>query len=73
MEFSLWLNVIGGGPDERALANSEDPADIIDAVRQTADEVDGDTEKYYELNAPDGWCYTFPTSEGILSKMEEFT
>ena len=52
MEFSLWLDVIGGGPDERPLANSENVQDIIDAVYETADEVDNDTEKYYELNTP---------------------
>ena len=72
MEFSLWLNVIGDGPDERPLANSEDPDDIIDAVMQTADEVDNDESKYYELNTPDGWCYTFPTSAEIRRKMGEY-
>ena len=74
MEFSLWLDVIGGGPDERPLANSANVQDIIDAVYETADEVDNDTEKYYELNTPEpnSWCYTFPTSDGILRQLEEY-
>ena len=69
MEFSLWLNVIGDGPDERPLANSADPQDIIGAILETADEVDNDTEKYYELNTPDNWCYTFPISETAIDYM----
>ena len=71
-EFSLWLNVIGDGPDERPLANSENPQDIIDAVYETADEVDNSIDKYYELNTPDNWCYTFPVSAEILRKMGEY-
>ena len=71
-EFSLWLNVIGDGPDERPLANSANPNDILDVIMQTADEVDNDPDKYYELNTPDNWCYTFPTSVEIRRKMGEY-
>lgn len=71
-EFSLWINVIGGGEGERPLVNSESPQDIIDAVNETADEVDNDENKYYELNTPDNWCYTFPTSAEIIKKVGRY-
>ena len=70
-EFSLWINVVGDGDGERPLVNGE-PMDVIQAVFDTADEVDNDLDKYYELDAPDGWCYTFNTSVEILDKMGEF-
>ena len=70
--FSLWLNVIGDGPDERPLSNSENPQDIMDAVDKTADEVDNDPDKYYELDTPDNWCYTFPISAEIRRHMSQY-
>lgn len=69
MDFDLWINVVGDGSGERPLANSADPNDIMDAIMQTADEVDNDPDKYYELNTPDNWSYTFNTSEEIRRKM----
>ena len=71
-EFSLWLNVVGDGPDERPLANSTDPNDILNAVEETADEVDNDGDKYYELNTPDSWCVTFPLSAEIRRYMGKY-
>lgn len=70
--FSLWLNVVGDGPDERPLANSENPQDIMDAVNKTADEVDNNPDKYYELDTPDNWCYTFPYSAEIRRHMSQY-
>lgn len=69
--FYLSLNVVGDGPDERDLVESEDPNDVINAIYETADEVDNDDDKYYELHTPypDNWDYTFTGSEGILDYM----
>ena len=69
-EFSLWINVVGDGDDERPLVNSTDINDILNAIAETADEVDNDVDKYYELNTPDHWRYTSPYSEDLYRIIE---
>lgn len=69
--YELWLMEVGEGRDERMLYRGDDAEEITKSVVETADEVDCNINKYYEL-IPFGVfsmvSQTFDTSEDFYER-----
>lgn len=67
--MNLWVCVVGDGPDERLVSDTEDVGEVYQAAAACADEVDCDTEKYFMFDDY-GTQATYCTSGELLAVLD---
>ena len=69
--MTLWICVVGDGPADRVICDSEDLGEVINAVLEAADEVDSSFADKYFLFDNYGSQQTFFNSSGLIEWLEK--